>query len=121
MKHIIPIILLSALSFTAASSEWTGEDKIKHAKMGVLIGAGSAIAFNFANDEHAALKASGIVTLAAFLKEFSDQRKYGGFDAKDAVWTIIPGVAAAYGVDWALNWQVTPINGGAEVNYRVRF
>lgn len=34
----------------------------------------------------------GVVVLAAFAKELYDEYDYGGFDYKDAIMTIIPGI-----------------------------
>ncbi len=117
MRKLITVIAACLISCSSMPA-----DKKLHATYGVTIGAGTVTALNMINyPGNRPLAATAVVVAAGLGKELYDEYDYGGFDYKDLLATVIPGVAAAYGWNWALNYSVTTRGDVTKINYVEKF
>lgn len=70
----------------------TPKDKEMHFWAGVAISIAALVFFKAIEISYCSLWVSGVVTAAAVGKELKDLMDYGGFDWRDAVYTIAGGM-----------------------------
>ena len=105
-----------------SANEWTADDKQLHFKYGVLIGATTVTALNFAEvDINKPLAASLACSSVGLAKEVYDEIDYGGADYKDAAVTTLACFIGSYAMHEFVNLSVTPESGGAKVNLEYKF
>ena len=121
-------ILISAMSLPVQASDWTGDDKVLHAKYGAGIGSMATLVSNFASYDNPVLIGGLAATLAGLGKEIKDEIDYGGFDGKDLIVTSLSGFAASWLTNEFMNLEsmpvsveFTPVDDGFYFGVRSRF
>ncbi len=94
----VNVSLIASILHTAFQAE---KDKQKHAIIGALISAGTTKlcqkVFNGKNKNLVcALTGAGAALIAGILKEYRDSKGHGTVDAKDAIYTFVPGALISF-------------------------
>ena len=113
---------LMLVSTATGASEWTSPDKTLHFKYGVVIGAVTVTAFNYAQlDVNRPLAAALACSLVGVGKEVRDEYIYRGADIKDFTITAVACFIGSYSMYELVNATVSPVPGGVMLNFTGKF